>query len=348
MMLRRTAALAVLLPLPLLSGCTPKVDATAGKPAAQGPGAVVAVVDGAPITWEEMEKEAAQRLISIRQDEYQARRGAIEQIVYDRLLAREAQHRGITTEALLKDEIDAKAGAVTPAEVNLAYEQNKARLGDRPKDEVLRDIEKAIGDQRRRNREASFRQELFDKAKLTVNLEAPRVAVEYPASAPSVGAAGAPVTLIEFSDYQCPYCHRAQEAVDQILKQYEGKVRFVHREFPIPGHPRAFAAAVAARCANDQGRFWDYHRNLLTTPGDFSDDDFKKRAATLGLDGTKLGECLAYGRFDSVVSESQQAARRIGVNSTPTFFLNGRMILGALPVEEFQRVLNEELARTGG
>ena len=122
----------------------------------------------------------------------------------------------------------------------------------------------------------------------------------------------------------------------------------MHREFPIPGHPRAFVAALAARCANEQGRFWEYHRSLMLTPGDFSDEDLKKRAGALGLDGAKLGECIGSGRFDAVVNESALAARSVGVNSTPTFFLNGRMLTGALPVEDLQRVLDEELKRAGG
>jgi protein-disulfide isomerase len=249
---------------------------------------------------------------------------------------------------LLKDEIDAKVTPVSAAELNTTYEQYKDRFGSRPKADALKDIEKALDGQRRSQRENAFRAELFNRAKVTVNLEAPRVPVAIPASAPIVGNKAARVTLIEFSDYQCPYCHRAQDAVDQILQRYGDKVRFVHREFPIPGHPRAFAAALAARCANDQGRFWDYHRNLMTVPGDFSDQDFEKRAAILGLDGKKLGECVTSGRFDPVVSEALQAARSIGVNSTPTFFLNGRMMTGAVPVEELQRIVDEELKQAGG
>jgi protein-disulfide isomerase len=346
----RAALLVASLPL-VTSGCAGKADATAGSAPAAGQGqadSVVATIEGGPITWDEMEKKAADQLIPLRQEEYQARRAAIEEIAYERLLAREAQHRGLTNEALLKDEVDRKLKAVSTLDVGQAYEQNKARFAGRPKEDVLRDIEKAIGDQRRRNREAEFRHELFDRAKISVKLEAPRVPVEFPASAPTVGPQAAVITLVEFSDYQCPYCHRAQEAVDQILKQYDGKVRFVHREYPIPGHPRAFAAAVAARCASDQGRFWDFHRNLLTVPGDLSDDDFKQRAAGLGLDGAKLGECVGSGRFDKDVNEAREAGSRIGVTGTPTFFINGRMLSGALPVEEFRQIVDEELAKSGG
>lgn len=345
---RSTAALLAVLPL-FLSGCTGKAAATADAPGSgqTASGRVVASVDGVTITWEEMDKAAGARLIPIRQDEYEARRAAIEQIIYDKLLARQAEHRGVTKEALLKDEVDAKTQPVSSVEVNAAYEQNRDRFGARPKADVLRDIVKAMTGQRRSQRENAFRQELLDQAKITVSLEAPRVPVEVPASAPTVGNAAAKVTLIEFSDYQCPYCHRAQDAVDQILKQYGDRVRFVHRELPIPGHPRAFPAAVAARCANDQGRFWDYHRNLMTVPGDFSDEDFQKRAAGLSLDGKKLGECLASGRFDAVVDESLQAARSIGVNSTPTFLVNGRMLTGAVPVEQLRRIVDEELKRAG-
>lgn len=343
----RAALLVAVLPLSV-SACAGKADAK--SPAAAGPGAtdVVAEVEGAKITWGEMDERAKNRLVPVRQEEYEARRAAIEEILYDKLVAREAEHRGVTREALFQAEVEAKAERVTPATVNEAYEQNKDRLAGRSKPEVLPEIEKAMRAEARSAREAAFRRELFSRSRISIKLEAPRVEVPIHPSAPAVGPADARITLVEFSDYQCPYCHRAQQTVDEVLKQYGGKVRFVHGEFPIPGHPRAFAAALAARCAGEQARFWDYHRSLMTVRGDFSDSDLEQRAGQIGLDGKRLGECLASGRHDASVNDAREAARNIGVNSTPTFFINGRMIVGALPFEEFRKVLDEELARAGG
>jgi protein-disulfide isomerase len=171
--------------------------------------------------------------------------------------------------------------------------------------------------------------------------------VAIPAGAPSLGPASAPVTIVEFSDYQCPYCRRAQNTVDELVAKYKDKVRLVHRDFPLDGHPRAFPAARAARCAGEQGRFWDYHRGLLVGTGDFSDQDFKSRAQALGLDGSKFDACLQSPRHDQEIRASVEDGTRIGVTGTPAFFINGRMLFGARPIEQFQEVIDSELSQGG-
>ncbi|HET7291939.1 MAG TPA: thioredoxin domain-containing protein [Vicinamibacteria bacterium] len=332
----------------VLTACARSTDAEAKPPAdkpAAGPGSVVAEVDGAPISFEEMEERAARRLYALRQEEYEARRGAIDEIVYQRLLDKEAQRRGLSLAALEKAEIADKVAPVTPADVEAAYQQARARLGGRTKEQVAPDIERALKQRREAEKRTELRERLLAAAKVNVSLAPPRVSLELPASTPAVGPADAPITLIEFSDYQCPYCHRAQGTVDAVMSRYPGKVRFVHQEYPLAQHPRAFAAAVAARCANEQGRFWDYHRSLMTEPGDFADADLARRAAQFGMDAAKLQTCVASGRFDADVNKAFEAGAAVGVNSTPTFFVNGRRLTGAMPFEAFQAIIDEELAR---
>jgi len=333
----------------VLAGCARKTDAET-KPAivptpTQGPGSVVAQVDGVPISFEEMEERASRRLFALRQEEYDARRGAIEEIVYDRLLEKEARKRGISVEALQKAEIADKVTPVTPADIDAAFEQAKARLGGRTKEQVAPDIERALKQRRELERRSELHDRLVAAAKVNVTLAAPRVRIDVPASTPSVGPADAAITLVEFSDYQCPFCHRAQSSVDEVLKRYPGKVRFIHQEYPLAQHPRAFAAAVAARCANEQGRFWDFHRSLMTEPGDFTDADLKRRASQFGMDASKLEACVGSGRFESDVNKAFESGSAVGVNSTPTFFVNGRRLTGAMPFESFQALIDEELAR---
>src|SRR5207247_3598082 len=123
-------------------------------------------------------------------------------------------------------------------------------------------IERSLRERRLAERAAQFRDELKAKTGVKVTLDAPRVAVTVPADAPVLGPAGAPVTIVEYLDYQCPFCQRVQGVVDDVMSRYPGQVRFVHREFLL-GKPRSLAAARAARCAGEQGRFWEYHRDLL-------------------------------------------------------------------------------------
>jgi protein-disulfide isomerase len=197
-------------------------------------------------------------------------------------------------------------------------------------------------------RAAAFRRELVKKHGIKVLLEPPRYEASVPPDAPSLGAKDAPVTIVEFADYQCPFCHQAQLAVEDILKRYSGKVRFVHRDFPLDSiHPRAMPAARASRCAGEQGKFWEYHRGLLAAPGDFSDADLKRRAEALGLNLTSFSSCLVQPGGEKAVQASLEEGQKLGVSATPTFFVNGRRLVGAKSVPDFIDVIEDELARAG-
>src|SRR5262249_23623813 len=150
-------------------------------------------------------------------------------------------------------------------------------------------------------RKTAFSRSLREKAAVKVALEPPRASVPVPASAPTLGPDGAPVTIVQFVDYQCPYCHRAQSTIDQILSRYPGKVQLVHRDFPLDGPPQARPAARASRCAGEQGKFWDYHRSLMTVNGPMDDADLKSRGAALKLDPVAFSTCLASDRFDAAI-----------------------------------------------
>ena len=187
--------------------------------------------------------------------------------------------------------------------------------------------------------------QLREKAGVRVSLVPPRSEVTVPANAPALGPAGAPIMIVEFADYQCPYCHRAQATIDQVMRQYADRVQLVHRDFPLDGHGQAFPAARAAHCAGEQGKFWDYHRSLMTVPGDLSDPDLLARAAGFKLDAGPFAACLASSRYDAMIRDSVEAGTSMGVTGTPTYFVNGRMLTGARPLEDFQRIIDAELGR---
>jgi protein-disulfide isomerase len=134
--------------------------------------------------------------------------------------------------------------------------------------------------------------------------------------------------------------------IEQVLKTYGGRIQLVHRDFPLEGHPQAFDAARAARCAGEQGRYWEYHRSLMMERGDMTPPDLLARAKNLKLDQAPFTSCLASPRHDQAIKGGVEAGLRLGVNSTPTFFVNGRMLVGARPFEEFQEAIDEELKRS--
>jgi protein-disulfide isomerase len=249
----------------------------------------------------------------------------------------------VSPEELLRQEVDAKVEALPADQVELIYEQNKERFSGQSRDQAKARIREVLGGRANAERRAAFQAQLRAAARVAVRLEPPRVVVEIPEGAPSTGPASAPVTIVEFTDYQCPYCHRAQGVMDQVLSRYPGKVRLVHLEFPLDGHPAAVPAARAARCAGEQGKFWEYHRNLMTAPGPLDDADLKRRAASLQLSASPFGSCLSSDRHDGAIQASLEQGEGLGVTGTPAYFINGRMLSGARPLEAFTEIIDGEL-----
>jgi protein-disulfide isomerase len=310
------------------------------------PQGVVARVAGRPITQKELDAKAVGALQRLKQQEYDARREALDELVTERLLDAEADSQHLSREELLKREVDGKVARPTPEEVDRVYAENKDRVGGRTRADVGPEIERSLVQRRSVERAQAYMEELKKKGRVEVLLVEPRSEVPIPASAQVLGPGRAPVTIVEFSDYLCPYCQRAEGAVAGVLARYQGKVRFVHRDFLL-GRPRSMAVARAAQCAGDQGKFWDYRHGLLTQAGDWTDQDLVRRAAPLGLDGAAFQACLASDRHDKTILDSSEEGQRLGVNATPTFFINGRRIAGVRSVEQFAEVVDAEL-KSGG
>ncbi|GAB4502745.1 MAG: hypothetical protein Fur0035_23000 [Anaerolineales bacterium] len=173
--------------------------------------------------------------------------------------------------------------------------------------------------------------------------------VRYPVEAggnPALGPADAPVTVIEFSDFQCPYCQRWHEQVfAQLMKDYAGKVRFVYRDFPLKSiHPQAVPAAEAANCALAQNAYWEFHNALFSGKYGLNTENFSQYAADLGLDVAAFKQCVETRQFASEVEADFEYASGLGITSTPTFFINGLAVVGAQPYEVFKQVIDSELA----
>lgn len=163
---------------------------------------------------------------------------------------------------------------------------------------------------------------------------------------PAIGPVGAPITIIEFSDYQCPFCGKWYNDVWSRLKiDYAGKVRFVYRDFPLFSvHPEAGPAAEAAECAGDQNKYFEFHDLLFSDQSNLGQATYEKYAIQLGLDMTKFKECLTTGKYKPEISSDYEFASTLGVNSTPTFFINGIPLVGAQPYEVFKQLIDKELA----
>jgi protein-disulfide isomerase len=331
-----------------LSGCMRPTEAKESEQAASTPtrSAVVAQLGDTAITLEQVDaRVGTAQLMPLREKEYELRRRALDQLLEEKLFAQEARAQGVSVEQLLAKEVDAKAAEPPAERLERLYEEYKRSYPTVPKEQLVAQIRAQLVARAQKTQRSAYRRQLVAKSGIRVNLEPPRSVVTVPDDAPALGPSRAPVTIVEFADYQCPYCRRAQETVEEVLKLYPGKIRLVHRDFPLDGHPRAVPASKAAQCAQEQGKFWEYHRELLSGSGDMSDADLKRRAELLKLNVTTFSSCLASGATEAKIQASLQDGTRIGVTGTPAFFINGRRVDGARDLSVFQEIIDEELER---
>jgi protein-disulfide isomerase len=323
---------------------------SAQPPKTQSATDVVAMVGSAPVTLAEVDERALQQpatsfgSLKLGQALYEARRLAIEDIVANRLMDQEAKARGIERSALVEKEIGDKVAPVGDIDIANWYQANQGRVQGAPLDQVRAPIRAYLIQERMEDARQRYVDTLKAKTPVRVMLDPPRQQVSA-ANGPSKGATSAPVLMIEFSDFQCPFCLRAHATVDQVLKTYGDRIRFVYRHYPLPSHPNARPAAEASACAAEQGKFWPYHDRLFEQQTKLSDSDLKQHAADLGLDTAKFNSCVDSHKFKALVDADAKDGEEAGVNGTPAFFINGRMLSGAQPFDAFKRIIDEELAQ---
>ena len=160
---------------------------------------------------------------------------------------------------------------------------------------------------------------------------------------PVKGSKDAPITIIEFSDFQCPYCGKVEPTIKQVLEAYEGKIKLIYRDFPLGFHEFAQKASEASECADEQGKYWEYHDKLFENQNDLTVEDLKKYATDLKLDTTKFNDCLDSEKYKSEVQKDFEDGQKYGVSGTPAFFINGISLVGAQPFSAFQQIIEQEL-----
>ncbi len=301
----------------------------------------VATVGGTAISQADLEKEVKAKLIEIDNQRYEALKEGLDGLIAEELFKQEAKARNSTPEALMKTEVTDKVTPPTDAEVQKLYDENKQALQGQTLDQVKPRIVEYLKQQGAEQKRQAFIEELKKKYPVKTSLRPPVVQVGT-AGFPTKGPATAPITIVEFSDYQCPFCKRAEPTVSQVMDAYKDKVRLVFRNYPLPFHDRARPAAEAAACANAQGKFWEYHDKLFKSDA-LTDDALKKMAADTGLDAAKFDDCLKKSEFKAAVDKDIDEGGSVDVNGTPAFFINGRMISGAQPFEKFKEVIDDEL-----
>jgi protein-disulfide isomerase len=329
----------LLLPGALLLACA------AGLPARAADSQVLAVVNGKPITEADVRQANAEQFKAMER-EYQTNthnllESGLDQVINDRLVEAEAAARGVSKDQILAE---IKTAQVSDADVDKFYDENKARI-PRPKEQVAAQIKQYLEGQNQQKSRGEFFNGLKGKYKVDVKLEPIRVTVA--ANGPAKGPATAPVTIVEFSDFQCPFCGQLTPTLEQVKAKYGDKIRIVFRQYPLPFHQNAQKAAEAALCANEQGKFWEFHDYMFKNQNALGVDQLKAKAAELGLNADSFGKCVDSGKTATAIQTDIKEGSAAGVSGTPALFINGRFISGAVPIDQITSVIDDELRRKG-
>jgi protein-disulfide isomerase len=324
--------------LALTLGCN-KTTMTSSAPTSADAQAVVAMIGKEPITMADLDKAAGRELFELRER-------TLENLISERIIKAAAQKAKVDEDSFLRKQVEAKVPTVSEEEAKKWFDENKSRLPPQLASQEFAAVKdtliQGVTNMKRREALSAVVEDLRKQAGVQVLLRAPKTQVA--AEGPSRGPANAKVTIVEFSDFQCPYCSKARKTVDEVMAKYDGKVRLVFRDFPLDFHDKAQKASEAGQCANDQGKFWAMHDWMFDNQQSLDVEALKGAAKTIGLDSAKFDECLTSGKHAEVVKKNLKAGQEAGVRGTPAFFINGSFLNGAQPLEKFVAEIDRALA----
>jgi predicted DsbA family dithiol-disulfide isomerase len=317
-----------------------EADAAPPSTASPAPAPVLVEIDGVKLTLGDFSRKHPGGLFHASESFYEAEHKVVEGWIDEYLLERQAQKEHVTVPELLKIHIES-AGDKQPSEEALRVYYDG--IDTQQSYESLR---QQIIDHLREGRitkaRTAYMSKLRSEAHISFQFGAPRAPVSLK-DTPVRGPANAQVVIVEFSDYECPYCQNVQAAVAKIEADYKGKIAFAYKDFPLPGHPHAQKASEAAHCAEDQGKFWEYH-DLLFKSRALDVPQLKEHARELKLDADAFDKCLDSGAKAGIVKDRFNEGAGFTVPGTPTFFINGHQFSAVLDVPAFHQVIDEEMA----
>jgi len=300
----------------------------------------VAEINGITLNLSDLERNSPAALFQARTAYYEAERKTLDEFVDQYLLSQQAKKENLTVPELLKRHVNSTIKPTPSDEALRVYYEGVETTASF--EEVHDKIIDVVREKRIAKAKAAYMQSLRSQAQVTIRLAPPRAPISMNDS-PERGPAYAPVTLLEYADYECPYCQQIQPALDKLAVDYKDKLAFAYKDFPLPMHPNAEKAAEGSRCAQLQGKYWEYH-DLLVTTKQLELAALKSHARTLKLDTATFDKCLDNGETAEAVKKNADEAQVLGVQGTPAFFVNGRYVSGAATYEKLRGVISEELS----
>jgi protein-disulfide isomerase len=306
--------------------------------AGQNGSSVVAEIAGHKVSADELEEKEAGKLLQAKYKYYLAERDALDQYIDDQLLEMQAKKEGVTLDELFKRHISANIPEPTEDQLRFYYEGVQT---DEPYEAARPHIVDTVHQLRTKKARDAYIAELRGEYGVVVELNQPSAHVEV-GDAPRLGSDSAPVQIIEFADYECPYCQQVNADLTRLREQFGNSVSVTYKDFPLPMHPLAARAAEAARCAGAQGKFWEFHDSLFETKR-LQVSDLKEQARKLKLDTARFDQCLDSGEQAAAVKKDSKEGQRLGLQGTPSFFINGHFMSGAIGYMKLRDTVMQEL-----
>jgi len=299
---------------------------------------IVAEVSGQKLTMADLEQKEGAKLLQARYQYYMNQRRALDQLIDDKLLEVEAGKQHLSVDQLFNTQVYKDVKDPTEDQLQVYYEgMDSNEAYESVRDRVLEHIREL----RRTKARAAYVAELRSKASLVVMLAPPAADVNLQ-NAYVHGEKAAPVTLVEFADYECPYCQKITPELQKLEKEYGSRLAVAYKDFPLPMHHSSEKAAEAARCAGEQGKFWEYH-DVLFYSKQLGIPDLKEHARVLKLDGDRFDKCLDDGAETAAVKKDLDEAQHFGLTGTPSFFVNGHFFSGAADYSILREMVEQQL-----
>jgi protein-disulfide isomerase len=310
---------------------------------------IAAKVGDEVITDQRVEVSLGSKLLELQRDIYRLKKEKLDQIIVDTILQKEAKKKDLPLDKLIEEVVPPNSQPpVTEDDIQKYLDENQERIRDwKGSMAELRERVKSFLEQQQRLRQiSSYAHSLEQQYGVQVLLKVPlphnvKVNVE---GAPSEGPEDAPVTIVEFSDYQCPACRSTHAVVKELKALYGKQVRWIFKDYPLKIHREAFKAAEAAHCAGDQNKFWEYQEQAFTTPRLYV-GNLVETAGQLGLDKEKFVQCLDGGKYKDYLEKSIQDAVQAGIDRTPSFIINGTVLAGGHTLENLKAAIDGELKK---
>ena len=309
---------------------------------------IVAVIGGEKIPAQDLMRGIDAEIFDLENKIYQMKINRLRALALEKFMKADKRKKGISNDEYMNKYIAHKVN-VTKKDID-AFANKRNIPKEQINDMVRGQIKKFLEVEKKKASVDEWLGEQTKRSPIIVYFskpERPVFDVKITDQDPSWRSPNAKVTIVEYSDFQCPFCSKGADVINEVKKLYKGKVRVVFKNYPLPFHPQAKGAAEISLCAREQGSdyFWKIHDEMFKNQASLTQDKLAPFMKSIGLNSDKMEKCLKDHKYLGKIKEDMALGQDLGIKSTPTFFINGKLLNGALPIESFKEIIDVELAK---